>query len=89
MLESESKLKIHTENLEKLVERRSKEIHESEKKYRTLFKHSGDANLIIENGLFVDCNQATVDMLRYKNKKELLRTNHSELSHEKQPNGQN
>lgn len=89
MLESESKLKIHTENLEKLVERRSKEIHESEKKYRTLFKHSGDANLIIENGLFVDCNQATVDMLRYKNKKELLRTHPSELSPEKQPDGQN
>jgi PAS domain-containing protein len=33
-------------------------------KYRELFDKSADACLVINNGIFVDCNQATVDMLR-------------------------
>jgi len=36
-------------------------------------KKSGDAILIIKNGKFVDCNNATVKMLRYKNKEELFK----------------
>ncbi|MCK4694851.1 MAG: PAS domain S-box protein, partial [Candidatus Cloacimonetes bacterium] len=43
--------------------------------------------LIIHNGKFVDCNQATVNMLHYNNKEELLNTHPSELSPEKQPDG--
>ncbi|MCH8271833.1 MAG: PAS domain S-box protein [Candidatus Marinimicrobia bacterium] len=60
---------------------------QSEEKYRILFEKSGDAILIIENGQFVDCNQATVNMLGYKNKQEILKTHPSELSPEKQPDG--
>ena len=41
-------------------------------RYRTLFDHSADALLIIENDKFVDCNQAAVDMLRYPDKNALL-----------------
>jgi PAS domain-containing protein len=59
----------------------------SEKKYKDLFEKSEDAILIIHNGKFVDCNQATVNMLRYNNKSELLNTHPSELSPEKQPDG--
>lgn len=62
-------------------------LRESEKKYRELFEKSADAILIIENGMFVDCNQATVEMLGYKNKEELLQTHPSELSPESQPDG--
>jgi PAS domain S-box-containing protein len=65
-----------------------KELQESEKKYRDLFEKSGDAILIIHNGKFVDCNQATVKMLRYNDKKELLETHPSELSPDFQPDGQ-
>jgi len=68
----------------KLIE---KELKESEKKYRDLFDKSGDEILIIHNGKFVDCNQATVKMLRYNDKKELLETHPSELSPELQPDG--
>jgi PAS domain S-box-containing protein len=68
----------------KLIE---KELRESEKKYRDLFDKSGDAILIINNGKFIDCNQATVKMLRYNDKKELLKTHPSELSPEIQPDG--
>lgn len=55
--------------------------------YRELFERSADAILIIEGETFVDCNQATVEMLRYANKEELLRTHPSELSPPTQPDG--
>jgi len=50
--------------------------------YRELFERSADAILIIDGDTFVDCNQATVDMLRYRTKRELLQTHPSELSPE-------
>jgi PAS domain S-box-containing protein len=64
-----------------------KELKESEKKYRDLFEKSDDAILIINNGKFIDCNRATVKMLGYINKKELLETHPSELSPDFQPDG--
>ena len=57
-------------------------------RYRELFNKSADASLIINNGLFVDCNQATVDMLGFKTKADVLNTHPSELSPEFQPDGQ-
>jgi PAS domain S-box-containing protein len=48
--------------------------------YRDLFERSADAILIIDDGAFVDCNKATVEMLRYQEKAQLLRTHPSELS---------
>jgi len=62
-------------------------LSESENKYRTLFEQSADAILIIEEDRFVDCNTATVKMLGYKNKKELLDSHPSELSPKFQPDG--
>ena len=56
-------------------------------KYRILFEKSKDAILIIENGKFVDCNQATVDMLQYKDKTELLQAHPADLSPKTQPDG--
>lgn len=64
-----------------------KALYQSEKKYRKLFEQSADAILIIEGGRFVDCNEATVKMLKYKNKKELLNVHPSQLSPEFQPDG--
>ena len=55
--------------------------------YRALFEQSADAILIIDGETFVDCNQATVDMLRYETREELLRTHPSELSPPVQPDG--
>ena len=55
--------------------------------YRELFEKSADANLIIDGDTFVDCNEATVKMLRYATRKELLQTHPSELSPEYQPDG--
>jgi len=55
--------------------------------YRQYFERTGDAFLIIEGDTFVDCNQATVDMLRYRTRDELLQTHPSDLSPEYQPDG--
>lgn len=49
-------------------------------RYRSLFENSADAILIIDGDTFIDCNQATVDMLRYDDKQQLLETHPSELS---------
>lgn len=56
--------------------------------YRQLFELSQDAHLIIENNLFVDCNDAAVKMLGYPDKEAVLNTHPSELSPEFQPDGQ-
>lgn len=55
--------------------------------YRELFERSADAILIIDGDTFVDCNEATVRMLRYRDRAELLQTHPSELSPEFQPDG--
>ncbi|PHQ56085.1 MAG: hypothetical protein COC16_03905 [Lutibacter sp.] len=62
-------------------------IEKSEKKFRELYEKSGDAILIIENGVFVECNQATVKMLNYNSKEDLLNVHPSKLSPKKQPDG--
>lgn len=63
-------------------------LHKSEVRYRTLFEKSRDALLIIKNQIFIDCNQATVDLLGYDNKEQLLPIHPSNLSPEFQPDGQ-
>jgi PAS domain S-box-containing protein len=72
-----------------ITEKKKAEINlsKSEKKYRDLFEKSKDAILIIHNRKFVDCNEATINMLRYQTKDEFLDTHPSELSPEIQPDG--
>lgn len=55
--------------------------------YRELFERSADAILIIEGDRFVECNDATVAMLRYATREEVLSTHPSELSPPQQPDG--
>ncbi len=63
-------------------------VHEIQSdRYRELFERSADAILVIVEGKFVDCNAATVKMLRYKNKQNLLDTHPSQLSPDRQPDG--
>ena len=52
-----------------------------------LFEASTNAMMWLENGLFIDCNQATVDMLGYENKAAVLAVHPSALSPEMQPDG--
>ncbi|MFA7418358.1 MAG: PAS domain S-box protein [Melioribacteraceae bacterium] len=66
---------------------KEKAIIESERKYKDLFEKSDDAILIINNFKFVDCNTATLKMLGYNTKEELLNAHPSEISPEFQPDG--
>ena len=77
-LSREIKLRINTE----------KKLSESTLRYQSLFDKSADALLIIEGNKFVDCNQATLNMLGYDSKEELYNTHPSRLSPEYQPDGQ-
>ena len=63
-------------------------LTEKSLRYEMLFELSEDAILVIEDNAFTDCNHAVVKMLGYKNKNQFLNTHPSELSPEKQPDGQ-
>ncbi len=56
--------------------------------FELLFYKSIDAILLIEDGVFVECNDAIVKMLRCKSKEDVLNTHPSELSPKFQPDGQ-
>ncbi|MBT3360851.1 MAG: PAS domain S-box protein [Rhodospirillales bacterium] len=55
--------------------------------YRLLFDYSTEAMLIIDGNEFVDCNKATLDMLGYETREQLLSSHPSKLSPEFQPDG--
>ena len=55
---------------------------------RHVFENSPDAILIIQDGKFIDCNRAAVEMFRSENKQELLSQSHSQLSPWLQPDGE-
>lgn len=59
----------------------------SEGALQLVFERSPDAILLLDDGVFVDCNQAAVDMLRAAGKDELLSLSPSDLSPAIQPDG--
>ncbi|HEU4478027.1 MAG TPA: ATP-binding protein [Pyrinomonadaceae bacterium] len=59
----------------------------SEGALRFVFERSRDAILLLDHGVFIDCNQAAVDMLRANGKDELLSLSPSDLSPAIQPDG--
>lgn len=56
--------------------------------YEALFENSADPCLVIEDGAFIDCNQATLDILGYTAKEQLYNTPPQDLSPPIQPDGQ-
>jgi PAS domain S-box-containing protein len=54
---------------------------------RLVFERSPDAILLLDNGVFIDCNQAAVDTLRAAGKDELLSLSPSDLLPAIQPEG--
>ncbi len=63
-------------------------IADSDNRFRTLFSQSPDPAWIIEGNRFVDCNLAAIAILGYDNRDEFLNSHPSELSPEKQPDGE-
>ncbi len=62
-------------------------LRQSEEKYRTFFENLADAMLMIENEEFTDCNNATVAMLGYDRKEEVIHARPAQLSPEFQSDG--
>ncbi|MFK5957524.1 MAG: PAS domain S-box protein [Lutibacter sp.] len=61
----------------------------SEQKFKELYEKSGDAILIIKNGIFIECNKSATSLLEYVSKEEFLNVHPSKLSPKKQLNGLN
>ena len=62
-------------------------LEQSEEKYRTFFENSSNAMLMLRGDTFIDCNDAAVEMLKCKNRKDLLDIHPWELSPELQADG--
>lgn len=60
---------------------------ESENKFRSLFEHSADGMLLLDEGKFFDCNQAAVRLMQVKSKKQILNLGPVQLSPKFQPDG--
>jgi len=76
-------------NLDLKVVEKTKELEVQNKFFETLFYESSDGILLIQNGLFIDCNRSAYQMLQYSDKKELTALHPSEISPLKQPDGRN
>src|SRR5205809_6325706 len=64
-------------------------LADSERMFRQLFERSADAILLFDPSkeVFVDCNQAAVELMRATSKQQLLMVHPAELSAEFQPDG--
>ena len=64
-------------------------LRQSESRFRMMFERTADALLLLDpgTGQFIDCNQATGDMLRCTDKKEILLLRPDQLSPSHQPDG--
>ena len=60
---------------------------ESETKFQLLFEKSPDAMLLLDEDVFVDCNQAAVEMMSCASKEQLLTLHPYDISPERQPDG--
>ncbi|MFC1626220.1 HD domain-containing phosphohydrolase [Pseudomonadota bacterium] len=74
-------------NLQEMVELRTKDLQQSESKYRTLFESSSDAIMLLDEKGFFDCNSATLKMFDCSSREEFLDHHPSELSPSAQPDG--
>jgi PAS domain S-box-containing protein len=72
--------------VEDRLEQRTRELRESEERYRTLFRNSADATILLVDGVHADCNQALLTLLRCA-RDEVIGHGPAELSPEYQPDG--
>ncbi|OPY76462.1 MAG: Sporulation kinase A [Syntrophorhabdus sp. PtaU1.Bin058] len=73
---------------ESSLEEIKKTLHESETKCHVLFEKSIDPVLLMDNGRFIDCNNAALDILHCHNKDRIIGLRPFQISPERQPDGQ-
>ncbi len=64
------------------------ELNKEKEKFKNIFDKSSDGISILNDGIFTECNDALVKLLRYETKKEVLNLTPSQLSPEYQEDGQ-
>ena len=62
-------------------------LRESEERYRTLFKTSSDAIILIDKNEVMDCNSASMEMFGISSKQEFVGMHPADLSPATQPDG--
>ncbi|MCX7857647.1 MAG: PAS domain S-box protein [Deltaproteobacteria bacterium] len=78
----ESKIKEHAQNLERIVEERTRELVESESKYRTLVEDINDGYFVNQDGLIVFANKAYCEMHGYHPSEVIGRPYHDFIASE-------
>jgi PAS domain S-box-containing protein len=76
-------------NLEQQVADRTRKLQQSEARFRQLYEQSADAILLLDGEVFIDCNSATLQMMRCTDKKQLFSLHPAQLSPQIQPDGRN
>jgi len=72
----EKKLERHAEHLENEVRKRTKTLREKEEKLRSIFDSSPDAIAVADlKGNVIECNKATLNLIGFKTKEELIGEN--------------
>ena len=64
-----------------------KRLQDSENKHRALFEESADANLLMDENGFVDCNAAALQMFGFSTRAEVIALHPSDFSPTNQPDG--
>lgn len=75
--------------LQDVTEKKTSEklLLESEKRYHTIFEESADPVMLIKDNRFIDCNKATLDILKLNSKNEFKNILPSDISPKHQPDG--
>ncbi len=73
-------------NLNELT-RQETELRESEEKFKTLFESAGDAIIIMDRHLFLDCNRRTEEIYR-RTREQIIGYSPADFSPECQPDGE-
>ncbi len=90
-LSSEEEIRQNLEELhtiqEKLIATQEEE-RKSNEVFKALFEYSTNPHLLFDKRGIIDCNNATLNILGYSSKNELLKIHPAKLSPEKQKDGQ-
>jgi len=77
------------ESIREITDRKTteRELSESEEKFRLLFEKSCDPILLLDDDVFIDCNEAALKLIRCTSKDRLIGIHPFDISPERQPDG--
>jgi PAS domain S-box-containing protein len=63
------------------------QLRESEERLRVLYEESADPILLMENGVYIDCNKSAQNLLGLQNRHQIRKVKPGDISPEYQPDG--